>query len=288
MKNLLVHGVYLSVIAVLSILFFLKIKSYDKIIKKSNETILQDFQTFERQSKIIVDELEYNIKARPRYGQYFEIAKNIMKIAANFDTSIQILAKKTTIPDSEYVDLRKRMTEVRAIFLALIPNPDKKKLSYLIPLDTSKSGYSFDSKIATMNELNIIKNEISKSKLAVMNYCLDNSSNKGVLDCWPNYRLAFYPKQSVLIEGEQIETEIALTEFSRQYKAFSLEVNHEPQSIKDGIAVFKGSVERKIGKQKIEASTMVKDVISGDTFQIKGEFNYLVLPKCSRDCVKNQ
>jgi hypothetical protein len=288
MKNSIIHSIYLSVIAVIGILFLLKIKSKEKVSLKSKEELEHDFLTFERQSEIILDELYYRTNERPRYGQYFQIAKDAIKIATNVDSSILILNPKTAISNAEYTNLRKQMKECRAKFLALIPNMDKKKLSYLIPLDTSKYSYSFDSNASNLIQLNVIRNEISKSKLAVMNYCLYNTTHRAVIECGPNYRLAFYPKQSVLIEGEQIEAEIALTEFSRQYKAFNLEVNHKQQSLKDGIAVFKGNVEKKIGKHKIEASTMIKDVISGDTFQIKGEFNYLVLPKCSRDCAKNQ
>jgi hypothetical protein len=289
MKNLLIHGVYLSVIVVISILFFLKIKSYDKFFLKSNEALEHDFLTIERQSEIILDELDYRVKARPRFSQYFNIAKITIKVAANIDSFIQTLTPKTALTNAEYVELRKQMKDVREIFIALVPNPaDKKKLSYLIPLDTSKNGYSFDSKVSIKFELNAIKNEISKSKLAVLNYCLYNTTHRGVIECGPNYRLAFYPKKGVLIEGERMEAEVAVVEFSKQYNAFRIEVNHRPYSLKDGIVVFKDNIQRKVGEHKIETSAMIKDVLTNDTIQIRGEYNYSVLPKCSRDCGKNQ
>jgi hypothetical protein len=288
MKNLLVHGVYLSVIAVISILFLFKIKSNEKISLKSKEELEHDFLTFERQSKIILDELYYRTNERPRYDQYFQIAKDAIKIAANIDSSIQILNLKKAISNAEYAHLRKQMKEDRVKFLALIPNMDKKKLSYLIPLDTSKYSYSFDSNASNLVELNAIRNEISKSKLAVMNYCLYNTTHRAVIECGPNYRLAFYPRKGVLIEGERMEAEIAVVEYSRQYKAFNIEVNHKSHTLKDGIAIFKDNIQRKVGEHKIETSALIKNVFTNDTFQVRGEYNYSVLPKCSQDCVKNQ
>jgi hypothetical protein len=286
MKNSIIHGIYLLVIAVLSIFFFLKIKSYDKVILKSNEVIEHDFVSFERQSKNMMRELKYTIHDEPKYGQYLRIAEIIVKITAELDSSIQILKMKTTLTNTECNYLRKRIEESRKIFLALIPNGDKEELSNLIPLDTLKN-YSFDSKASTIIELNRIKNEISKSKLVIIDYCLDKSSGKMLLNCWPNYRLAIYPKKGILMEGEQMEAEIFISEYSNKYKAFNMEINQRPHVLKEGVALFKDK-QRNVGEHKIEATAMIKNASTGDTLTVKGELKYEVLPKCSRDCAKNQ
>jgi hypothetical protein len=70
MKNLIIHGIYLSVIAVISFLFFNKIKLYDKALIKSNEALESDSNFFEKACQIALKEINKNIDADPKYAQY--------------------------------------------------------------------------------------------------------------------------------------------------------------------------------------------------------------------------
>jgi hypothetical protein len=289
MKNLIIHGIYLSVIAVISFLFFNKIKLYDKALIKSNEALESDSNFFEKACQIALKEINKNIDADPKYAQYNTIANDAIKLASNTEIAVDNLIKKETISKDDIDSIKKMVSENRKKYLSLISKSDVKQLSESIPLNDSTKLFlnELSSNYLIMNELNIIKNKNNKSKLAILNYCLDKSSGKVVTRCGFGFNVAISPLKAVLIEGETMKAEIYKSEYETNNSNMTLEVNGKPLSMKGGVGIFQ-ETPKTIGTHRILASLTIRNPFTGATATSKREFIYEVLPKCSRDCAKNQ
>jgi hypothetical protein len=288
MKNLLIHGVYLSVITVISFLFFNKINKYDKALTKSNETLEGDSKFFDKESEQALKELTKNINAEPKYAQYLTIANEAIKLASNAEITIDNIKKREPISKRDVDSIQKMVIENRKKYLSLIPREDVKQFSKSIPLDdsTKQDFNESSSNYLVMNKLNIIKNKNNKSKFVILNYCLDRSSGREHTGGdW--FRVAIAPKKAVLIEGEKMEAEIYLAAYSKtNNNNISIKVKDNYLPIREGVALFEEKPN--IGEHIIQATITIKNPFTGNTQTVKGELKYEVLPKCSRDCTKNQ
>ena len=84
--------------------------------------------------------------------------------------------------------------------------------------------------------------------------------------------------------GEKFEVDVYLTSYSSNpgpYVKFFVN-NHEVE-IKDGVAHFE-TTEKAIGKKTVRAEASIQNPLTGQITTIIGEFEYEVLPKCSKNC----
>jgi hypothetical protein len=85
-----------------------------------------------------------------------------------------------------------------------------------------------------------------------------------------------------------MQAELYITEYKKYSgNELSFEVNQKSIEVKEGVAIFK-EYKPKIGENKIRVTATLKNLFTGGTETTLGELSYEVLPKCSRDCAKNQ
>lgn len=98
------------------------------------------------------------------------------------------------------------------------------------------------------------------------------------------FHVAIAPQKAVLFEGETFKADIYLAQFtSNPGPNVSIFVNNKELSVKGGVAHFE-NMEQTFGKKNVRAIVHIKNFWTGQISTTVGEFEYEVLPKCSRDC----
>jgi hypothetical protein len=292
MKILLIHGFYLSVIAVLSFLLYDKTKKDDFVFEKSSEALETDYKLISRMNENIERAIKTNVDAEPKYKAYLDIAHKVLEISNLSELKINNIINQKEVSEIETTQLKKDAIEASERIFSLIPNQDRddlKKKSYLTPLlkdETYWLSLNKSSNARLINQLNTIKNQITNEKANIFNYCLDKTSGK-VSTGGDWFRVAIAPKKAVLVEGEKMEAEIYLAAYSKtNSNNISIKVNDNYLPTREGVALFEEKPN--IGEHIIQATVTIRNPFTGDSMTVKGELKYEVLPKCSRDCAKNQ
>jgi hypothetical protein len=295
MKNLLIHGVYISVIAVLSFLLYDKTKTDDFVFMKSSEALAINFERLERQIPGILKEIESSINAEPKYRSYLDMARKSYSHSIPLDSRIKTLMNQKNVSPQDINLLKKDVLEESNQFLALILNEqDRKEIRkkfYLNNLITDDSFWDNMSKTKNkgfINQLSIIQSLSINDRLMVLYYYQDKIGCDKCAIIFDGYKVAIAPKKAFLLEGEKMEAEIYLARFAKSSDdVISIETNGQNLLVKDGIARFQ-EVTQKIGTHVISSKASYKNLKTGETLTVRGELKYEVLPKCSRDCAKNQ
>ena len=132
-------------------------------------------------------------------------------------------------------------------------------------------------------QLTALQNQVYLDEILYLNYIFNQVSGTTLI-CGPTFKVAIAPNKAALIENEVLKADIYLA----QYSAYPVSdivfvVNNQELPIKDGVAHFE-TKERTVGTKKIEAEARIRNPLTGQTTNHFGEFEYEVLPKCSRDC----
>jgi hypothetical protein len=295
MKNLLVHGVYLSVIAVLSFLLYDKTKTDDFVFMKSSEMLEESFKLTAKIGDGVLKNIKQSIDASPQYHQYLTTALKCLKVSYNLDSFTNILKVKKSLTNNDISLLKKKVEEqIQMRNLLISDSLDKKELDKTSLLPKLLADNVFWSKInktsrlGFINQLNIIKSGCLEDKMSLLFYCDEKSSGKVSTNCGFGLRVAIAPKKAILVEGEDMQAELYITEYKKYSgNELSFEVNQKSIEVKEGVAIFK-EYKPKIGENKIRVTATLKNLFTGGTETTLGELSYEVLPKCSRDCAKNQ
>ena len=129
----------------------------------------------------------------------------------------------------------------------------------------------------------LLKNQIKLDEIVYLNYFMDKVSGRIIIDdSW--FRVVIAPKKAVLIEGEKFEADIFLAKYSTNPgTGLSFTINNQDLSIKDGVATF-SRLENFTGLKTLKVNASIRNPATGQTTNVKGEFEYHVLPKCSVNC----
>jgi hypothetical protein len=293
MKNLLVHGIYISVIAVLSFLLYDKTKTDDFVFMKSSEAFEDTHKYLQKQKENTLRELEYTVNAMPKYKYFLDNGYKSCQITFKIDSILSFLKSKKDINHSDMNTLKNNLTQASNELQFLIKQDDRamirthKMLAKLIQdsvfwLITNKTSLK-----GTINTLNIIQSYVTLDNITTLNYFNDKFTGKNVIR-FDGYKVGIMPKKAPIIEGEKMEAEIFIAKFSKTSdNIVSIETNGKPLFVKYGVAQFE-ETPQKIGTNLISSRVNYKNDETGEILSVKGEFLYEVLPKCSRDCAKNQ
>ena len=127
-----------------------------------------------------------------------------------------------------------------------------------------------------------IENIVLNDENIFLNYTLDQVSRS--YNTSPVFfRVGIFPNKAALIEGETMKFDVILCSYSIQSDLFTAKINGQKVEVKDGIAHFK-SKPHSIGKKVIKAELSMRNPATGQVVTQKGEYQYEVFPKCSRDC----
>jgi hypothetical protein len=293
MKNILVHGIYLSVIAVLSFLLYDKTKTDDFVFMKSNEALEDNNNYLQRQKENTLRELKYTIDAMPKYKYFLDSGYKSCQITFKIDSFLSVLKSKKDINLNDINTLKNNLTQASNELEFLIKQDDRAIIKnhkmlpkliqdsafWLIPNKTSLKG--------TINTLNIIQSYLTLDNITTLNYFNDKFTGRNVIR-FDGYKVGITPKKAPIIEGEKMEAEIFIAQFAKTSdNVVSIETNGKPLFVKDGVAQFE-ETPQKIGTNLISSRVNYKNYETGEILSVRAEFRYEVLPKCSRDCAKNQ
>lgn len=319
MKNVRIHLIYLAIIGFLAFQYWTKtqalneavssIEQFDKSLKMNNEVVVKT-------AVMIKNEIEKQVKAyaNPINLSFLEKAKNIVSVANSIENWIQkqqsdfvklsggfneknptLLTNRLSSNTSRLFFSNQKIQEIRdsltrfQVYLDDIN--DKKQLEEIHKLYGSCELFKNDAYWHSLKsktnadaiaQLSYIKNQIELDNVSYLNYTYNLVGYGG---CgFDAFKVAIAPKKAVLIEGEKFEMDTYLTHYaSNPGSDVTFWVNNQEVKPKDGVAHFTIK-DKSIGKKTVKAEARIKNPFTSATTNIMGEFEYEVLPKCSRDC----
>ena len=129
-----------------------------------------------------------------------------------------------------------------------------------------------------------LKNQFQLDEILYLTYIQDKVSGRMHTDCNDCFRVAIAPKKAAIIEGEKFEADIYLGKYgSYPNEYLIIAANDQILPVKDGVAHY-SITEENVGLKRIKAQISIYNPFTGATKIIKNEFEYHVLPKCSKNC----
>ena len=287
MKNLWLHGIYLSIIGIVGFQLWSKttetrftFSQVDQVLKSNNEVLRINTQD-------MFEAIESNYFRNPEKNEH------------SFNNSKEI--RKAFKSSSDFIDINLTNTKLN---VSLNLNDFRNSLNIL-----SKKATSVDEKLDSIALLKhcilvktiqndtfwksfmhnpstnflLLKNQIKLDELVYLNYFMDKVSGNIIRDYSP-FRVVIAPKKAVTIEGEKFEADILLAAYSTNPgTGLSFTANNQVLSIDAGVAKY-SKIEKTTGIKTLKVNAAIRNPATGETTNVKGEFEYHVLPKCSQNC----
>jgi hypothetical protein len=141
----------------------------------------------------------------------------------------------------------------------------------------------FSNEAANYLQLDIFQNAIQHDKLKLMEYihrevggCIIIRPDKFLVD--------LRPKKTVIFEGDTFEGQMLLSAYSSHlHSGVELFVNDKPVPIINGEA-FVNFPNQSVGTKTLNLVGGIRNPLTGQLETSTYQFEYEVLPKCSRDC----
>lgn len=129
----------------------------------------------------------------------------------------------------------------------------------------------------------ILKNQLKIDEMNYLNYFLDKGGSE--IDIQNTMGIKILPLKSVLIEGEKFEANIFLARYALIYSNQNLTYTSDNQNLpfKDGLAYF-SRIENTTGLKSFKVKAVVRNPKTGEKLTLDSEYQYHVLPKCSKNC----
>ena len=287
MKNLWLHVIYLSIIGALCFQLWSKTTEMPYTFGQVDQVLKSDNEVLRKVSDDFLYQIEKNYLTNPnKYGYFFtgsKVNSILFQSASNFIDKYENKAKLheninlNDMRDSMAI-LSKKTSFIndKVDSLALIKQCS---LTKTIQNDTFWKGFMINP---STNFL-LLKNQIKLDEIVYLNYFLDKVTGPMIMED-TRFRVAIAPKKAVLIEGEKFEADIFLGKYSSNPgTGLSFTVNNQDLSIKDGVAYY-SKTEKTTGLKTLKVNAAIRNPATGETTNVKGEFEYHVLPKCSQNC----
>lgn len=131
-------------------------------------------------------------------------------------------------------------------------------------------------------QLSALQNKMLLDKISFLFYNLYSFTVEDIK--FDAFRVAIAPQKAVLLEGETFKADIYLAQFSSNPGSdVTIFVNDKAITMQDGVAHFE-NMEQTLEKKNVRAIARIKNPLTGQIDITVSEFEYEVLPKCSRDC----
>jgi hypothetical protein len=287
MKNILFHVFYISILGFIGYQYYSSSKDDAQLLSEIDRTLAIDSDQVQKCMYGIEKGVKRNVDAQPKYVSYLDILQEVNPKTESIYN--WIVYQKNNIKDLKHTDMRDSMSILSQNILKCIANLDfrdsfRRESRLLKVLNDARYWQHFNDN--PKNILTDLRNKITLDQLMIGNYCLTKSSEKVDIN-FEGWRIAVAPKKAVYYEGEDFEGEIRRIAYSKSPNGTTFSANGKALAIKEGIAQYKAKATN-IGKQTVHATATIKNPFTGNTQTVKGELKYEVLPKCSRDCAKNQ
>jgi hypothetical protein len=287
MKNIVIHIIYISILGFTGFQYYSSSKVDAQLLSEIDKTLFIDSDMVQKCMDGIQNGVRRNVDAQPKYVLYLETLKEVNPKTESIYK--WIVYQKNNIKDLNHADVRDSISVLSQNILKSIANLDlrdsfKRESPLLKALNDAR--YWQHLKDYPKNILTDLQNKITHDQLMIANFCLTKSSEKVDIN-FEGWRIAVAPKKAVYYEGEDFEGEIYKLAYSKSVKGITFSANGKALAIKEGIAQYKAKATN-IGKQTVHATATIKNPFTGNTETVQGQLKYEVLPKCSRDCAKNQ
>lgn len=284
MKNVWLHGVYLSIIGILVFQLYATTKARDLAFEQVEEILKNNFQVLDADTQSLFEKIQKQYPTNPvRYEGFMTqatLVRNESKSVLNFISKELVNTQPNVIGIKDSVQRLFNKLSSTADKTDSIELANKFGLNKLLQNDTFWKIFNENQTTSLL----LLKNQIKFDNLVYYNYLLDKIGEKFELICGPTFMLAIAPKKAALIEGEKFEADVYLGQYSNNPSSdFILNVNNQNLIIKEGVGHFE-KIEKTTGLKTIHALAKIFNPIIGDTIIVKGEYEYHVLPKCSQNC----
>jgi hypothetical protein len=288
MKNVWLHGLFLSIIGILAFQLYSTIKARDLAFGQVAQVLENNCKILDSDSRSLCDEIEKeSARNFVLYEQYRDCERALVDQSKEVNNNVSnYLSEAKAGKKLNKIAIR---DDLKSFFISasvLVRDPkdraiviSKSSLNKLIENDTFWKGFNENP---TTNLL-MLKSQIKLDDIMYLNYLLDKVSSRGTFCGITKYLIAVFPKKSALIEGDKFEADISLVSYSSLAQGLTFTVNNQVLPIKDGVAHF-SKIENSTGLKTIHTQATVRNPATGETLTVNNEFQYHVLPKCSQNC----
>ena len=288
MKNLWLHGIYLSIIGILCFQLWSKTEATRLAFEHISKVLESNSSFFDSHSEYLFRDIQEETETNPRrYKPYFDGAKQLReasKLASNF---IDKMLKNVQNHVNLDLNIIKDSLNFYSKSLTNVDDPkDRLSLTKLYGILKTIQNDSFWSsfKENEQTHLLLLKNQFQLDEIVYLIYLQDKVTGRMNTECKDCFRLAIAPNKGVLIEGEKLEADIYLGKYGTYPNEYlTITANDQILPVKDGVAHYT-TTGKNIGLKTIKAQVSIYNPFTGATKIIKNEFEYHVLPKCSKNC----
>ena len=315
MTHLRIHLIYLVLIGFLAYQYWTKtealhhatesIEQLDKLLKMDNAIVDKSaswiFREIEKQVRTypspinmsFLDKAKKATLASASINEWIESQKReIINANGGFDkkdsTVLTNRLAKNTLSEQKVQQIRDSLTRFQHVLNDISDNRSLKEQQarYATLKLLTDSLYWQELKMGTVCEviaqLTAIQNRIVMDEIPYLNYNYNLVGGTPIIDHY--YRVMIAPNKTTILEGETFKSDVFLAEYlANPTTGVTFTVNKRQLPIKEGVAYFETKATT-IGKQIVVALARIRNPLTGQTITAKGEFEYEVLPKCSRDC----
>ncbi len=286
MKNLGLHVFYLLIIGVLGFQLWSKTRNFESMNNYSVSTFKGSYEMSLDDNIMLSDAIRKASLMSPKYDNWVKQANDVKKICKSINHDIsnaihQYSTKKLlNIGEikSKWTDLPKNLQIAMQYDDAL----DK----HLLPIFDTLNRAIFWQNFERNPELcaSILKNQIQHIERMHLNYLMDRFGCLRGMPIDLGFHVGIVPKRTSLIESDTFEAEVHfIRTVLPKVEALTLTIDNIEVPVVDGCARF-SRIEKSKGLKKIRARAILPNIETGERHSIISEFEYHVLPKCSRDC----
>ena len=320
MTHLRIHLIYLAIIGVLAYQYWTKtealdnavqsIEQMDKLLKINNDIVDSTLRLFYKEIEkeasgypssmdLMFLKLSKNaiVTAKPLIDWLESEKLKFINLSGGVDkTDSTVLANRLSTKPStllfssqEIQEMRHHLTNFQGCINAVRDTFGIRKLQkqYLTLNLLENEAYwqrlKNCSAADALMQLTMIQNRIVLDKITYFRY-IYNSFVGNILICGPTFRVAIAPYKAFLLEGETFKADIYLAQYAvNPISEVTFIVNNQGLAINQGVAHFE-TTETKVGKRFVKATARIRNPLTGNIYTTNGEFEYEVLPKCSKNC----
>ena len=319
MTHLRIHLIYLVLIGFLAYQYWTKtealhhatesIEQLDRLLERNNVLV-------EKLSILLLNEINKNVKAYPTAIQvsFLNKAKNVVAMSTSLNKWIEnqkteftsfsggfdktdstVLANRLSTKPSNGFFSNQKIQQIRDSLINYqrflndvyakrdTEHLQKQYTTFKLLGDETywqklKNGTVADA----LMQLTAIQNRILLDKVPYLNYTYNMTSSGEMI--FDQFKVAIAPQKAALFEGETFKSDVYLASYSSNLGSYvTISINNHEVKMKDGVAHFE-TIETTVGKKKVKAIASIRNPLTGQVKTAYGEFEYEVLPKCSRDC----
>ena len=291
MKNLWLHGIYLSVIGVLSFQLWAKTVAH----QTAHNTVMTEVEKNLKENNIVLRyvndtylaDIEHNSVINPdKYSRFSNRAKIVFESSNSFTN---VLAKNLfNLEKGEKANIKEikdSLIECHQRLKSIVDEPDSIlfKRSFILKVienDTFWTDFQSNEKVY----LTLLKNYILLDEQMLQNYIMDSFGCIRVEIKLDAYKVLIIPQKNQIFEGEEFKADVFIVNHIRPIKDDISFFNGTQKLIaNDGLVQFSEIANTK-GLKTVKIKAVIPNPDTQQNVYLQSEYQYNVLPKCSQNC----